>query len=287
MGTILANPHEVDAPPIGARRYGLFDVVTTRTMSNRVIAAGLQFVVDHCGGDAAVYDQTCVASPVKSFREGSDVMVADPFWLVARKRCGTVGRTAEDMLRAVREQLGTMEQRLVEDVFWDGGGLVGHTPTLTGAGATVVVPTAAGAGAAISALENAFYQVSGYAGVIHVNTRAEGALKYAGMLDRREAGVWKTPINTSVSIGAGYDITGPAGVAPAAGFVWAFITSPVTMWRSGVLDQPPPRQTLDRTLNQWDVVAEEVFALTYDCPEVFAVQVPIAAPATAATPAPV
>lgn len=284
MGKIITNRHEVEAPPIGQRRYGLFDVAASREMPRQVIASGLQFVVDHCGGNAEVYDQTCVASPEKTAHEGSDLVGADPFWIVARKRCGTVGRSGEDMLRAVREQLGTMEQTLVEDVFWDGGGLA-ITPTLTGSGATVVVPTAPGAGAAISALEAAFYAVSGYSGVIHVNTVAEGALAYARMLDRREAGVWKTPKGTSVSLGDGYGLTGPAAAAPAAGFAWAFITAPVTMWRSGVLPQPDPRQTLDRTLNQWDVVAEEVFAVAYDCPEVFAVQIPLAAPATAATPA--
>lgn len=284
MGKILTNRELIAAPPVAARRYGLFDVATEAQMDRRIIAAGLQFLVDHCGGDAQLYDQTCVTSPTKTFREGSDLMGADPFWVVARKRCGSVGRTAEEMQTAVRSQLTTTEQTLVEDVLWDGGGLA-ITPTLTGAGATVVTPLAPGAGAAISALEEAFYSVSGYVGTIHVNMAAEGALKYAGILDRREAGVWKTPVGTSVSLGAGYDITGPAAAAPAPGFVWAFMTSAVTMWRSGILPQADPRQTLDRTLNQWDVVAEEVFAVTYDCPEVFAVQVPVAAPATAATPA--
>ena len=63
------------------------------------------------------------------------------------------------------------------------------------------------------------------------------------------------------------------------------MTGPTTVWRSGVLPQPDPRQTLDRTLNQWDVVAEEVFAATWDCPNVFAVQIPVAAPATTTAPA--
>jgi len=248
-----------------------------------MIGSGLQFLSDHCGG-AELHDQTCLVSPEKEFTEGSDLMGADPYWIVARKRCGTVGRTGPEMLNAVRQQLISAEQTLVESVVWDGAAYPGATPTLTGAGATIVVPTADGAGAAIAALEEAFYDVSGYQGTIHINMRGYAAIRYAGLMDpaERVAGVYKTPIGTSWSIGAGYGITGPAGVAPAAGNVWAFITSPITVWRSGILPQPDPRQTLDRSLNQWDVVAEEVFAHTWDCPDVFAVEVPFAAPGVVA-----
>src|SRR5688572_142088 len=286
MGKIITNRELIDAPPIAPLRYGLFTAARGATLTTRMIGSGLQFLSDHCGG-AELYDQTCEVSPVKEFTEGSDLMGADPYWIVARKRCGTVGRTGTEMLSAVRQQLISAEQTLVESVVWDGAGVAGATPTLTGAGATVVTPGAPGAGAAIAALEEAFYDVCGYQGVIHINMRGYAAIRYAGLMDpaERVAGVYKTPMGTSLSIGSGYGITGPAGVAPAAGFVWAFITSPITVWRSGILPQPDPRQTLDRTLNQWDVVAEEVFAHTWDCPDVFAVQVPIAAPATAATPA--
>lgn len=286
MGKIVTNNQQlITAPVTTPAHYGLFTAVSSvQTMDTRVLAAGGQFIVDHCG-TAALYNQTCLSNPVKPFEEGSDVMPFDPFWVVARKRCGLLGRTAEEMLTAVREQLLTSEQELVEEGFW-GGTVVPVEPNLIGhAGTTVVTPAAPGAGAAIAALEEAFYSVYGYTGTIHVNQRATYALKYAGVLDRREAGVWKTPLNSVVSLGAGYGITGPAGVAPAAGFVWAFMTGAVTMWRTGIMPQPDPRQTADRTLNQWDVVAEEAFGLTWDCPDVFAVQVPVAAPATAATPA--
>ena len=286
MGKIIDNRQLIDAPGIARqRRYGLFDVATRMSMDSRIVASGLQFLTDHCG-PAELYDQTCAVSPTKTATEGSDLMGADPFWVVARKRCGSVGRTAEEMQTAVRQQLDARDQTIVESVVWDGAGLatIPADTTLTGSTPTVVTPTAPGAGAAIAALENAAYQVFGYRGVIHINTQAEGALKYAGMLDRLESGVWRTPVGTAVSLGAGYDITGPADAAPDAGFVWAFMTAAVFEWSMDVA-QPDPRQVFDRTLNQWDVVAERVHAVTWECPEVFAVQVPIAAPATAATPA--
>lgn len=282
MGKIISNRHIVPAPPTAPRRYGLFTVASMQEMDTRVIGAGYQFISDHCGG-AALYDQTCLVSPTKAAVEGSDILGGDPYWVVARKRCGTVGRTAEEMRAAVNSQLDSAAQTIVEQALWNGTGI---TPTLATSGAATVTPLAPGAGAAISALERAFYAVSGYVGTIHISTRAEGALTYAELMDPgdRVAGVYKTRKGTNIVLGDGYGITGPLDAAPAAGFTWAYITSSVTVW-SNTIGQPDPRMTLDRTANQWDVVAERVYAHAWDCPDVFAVQVPLAAPAVATTPA--
>lgn len=284
MGKIIANRQLIDAPPTQPRRYGLFSAATLLDMPTRVIAAGLQYYADDCGDDTAPYDQTCLVSPVKAATEGTELVGTDPFWLVTRKRCGAVGRTADEIRQVTRKQLDGAEQREVESQLWTSA--LPGVLDLTGAGATIVVPSAPGAGAAISALENAFYGVNGYVGTIHVNMQAEGALEYAGFLNPN-AGVLRTKIGTAVSLGAGYGITGPAAVAPAAGFVWAFMTGYTTVWRStdAQIPQPDPQRVMDRTLNQWDVVSERVYAAAWSCPEVFAVQVPIAAPAVATTPA--
>ena len=285
MGKIIANRQLLEAPPTQPRRYGLFSAATLVDMPDRVIAAGLQYFADECGDDTAPYDQTCadITGPVKPFVQGSDLVGTDPYWLVTRKRCGTVGRTADEIRRAARMQLDASEQREVEGQLWTSA--LAGVLDLTGAGATIVVPAADGAGAAISALENAFYGVNGYVGTIHVNMQAEGALQYAGML-QPNAGVLRTPVGSAVSLGAGYGITGPAAVAPAAGFVWAFMTGYTTVWRSTdpQIPQPDPQRVMDRTLNQWDVVSERVYAAAWSCPEVFAVQVPIIAPAVGVTP---
>ena len=275
----------VDAPPVGQLRYGLFSVASSNTLDVRGIGAGISFLTDHCGG-AQVYDANCVTHPTKVFVEGSDLIEAEPFWVYAKKHCGTVGRTASEMDGAVRQQLLSGEQTVVEDVLWDGGGLTNVGPSLTGSGATVVTPTADGAGAAIAALEAAAYGAPmgpGYRGVIHVNVSAYAALAYSGIL-HQEAGVWRTNMGTAVVFGAGYDITGPADVAPAAGFAWAFFTSAVHMYRSEIM-VPDVTQTMDRTLNQWTATAERVYAVTWECPETWAVQVPVAAPAVATAPA--
>lgn len=289
MATIISNQQLIEFPVNRRLRYGLFSAATLLEMPDRVIAAGLQFYADDCGNFIADYNQTCSDSPTKEFEEGSELVGTDPYWLVNRVRCGTVGRSAEDIRGVARGRLNAMEQWAVEDRLWNGiAAQPGVLNLVNNVGTVVVVPTVAGAGAAISALENAFYQVNGYVGTVHVNVVAEGALEYAGFLNP-EAGVLRTRMGSAVSLGAGYGITGPADAAPAAGFVWAFMTGYTAVWRStdAQLPQPDPQRVMDRTLNQWDVVGERVYAAAWACPEVFAVQVPIAAPATAATPAPV
>jgi hypothetical protein len=287
MSTIITNRQLIDPPPRQPRRYGLFDAATLLDLPDRVIAAGLQFYADDCGDFIEVHNPECGVNPLKNPTEGTELVGTDPYWLENRLRCGTVGRTAEDILRAARMRLDAMEQFHVERMLWSGDpAQLGILNLVNNVGTTIVTPIAPGAGAAISALENAYYQVNGYVGTIHVNTRAEGALQYAGMLQPR-GGVLRTPIGSAVSLGAGYGIDGPAEVAPAAGFVWAFMTGYTTVWRSteAQIPQPDPRRVMDRALNQWDVVAERVYAAAWSCPEVFAVQVPVAAPAVATTPA--
>lgn len=287
MAVILTNQQLIDFPVNRRVRYGLFNAATVLEMPDRAIAAGVQYYADDCGNFIDDYNQTCVDNPVKTAEEGTELLGTDPYWLVNRLRCGTVGRTAQEIRAAARGRLDAMEQWAVENRLWNG--IVAQPNVLNlvnNVGTVTVTPLAPGAGAAISALENAFYQVNGYVGTIHVNDRAEGALEYAGFLNP-EAGVYRTRKGSAVSLGSGYGITGPAAAAPAAGFVWAFMTGYTAVWRStdAQIPQPDPQRVMDRTLNQWDVVSERVYAAAWSCPEVFAVQVPIAAPATAATPA--
>ena len=285
MATILTNRQLIDPPMNRRLRYGLFAVYTLPDMPRRAIAAGVQFYADDCGNFLEDCNQECgVDSPTKTAVEGSELVETDPYWLVNRVRCGAVGRTAEEIRGVVRGRLLAMEQWGVEDRLWNGiAAQPGVLNLVNNVGTTTVTPLADGAGAAISALENAFYQVNGYVGTIHVNVQAGGALEYAGFLNP-EAGVLRTRMGSAVSLGAGYGINGPADAAPDAGNVWAFMTGYTAVWRSteDQIPQPDPRRVMDRSLNQWDVVAERIYAAAWTCPEVFAVQVPVAAPGVVA-----
>lgn len=278
----------IESYPANPRRYGLFDVatvtdVTDATEAARLWGAGFAYYADFCG-TAVEYDDGCVApdppiTPEKEFEEGANLREGDPFRILSTYQCGTVGRSAEDAANAARQKLLSGEQTAVERVLWNGGALAAHDPTLEGEG-VAVVPLVAGAGAAISTLETTAYEAYGQTGIIHVDAIAHAALAYAQVI-RWDGSVWRTPMGTAVSFGVGYEATGPAGIAAPAGFVWAFMTSQVRVRRSPVV-VPDVRETLDRAANQWVVEAVRAYAFQWDCPEVFAIPVPVAAPATAA-----
>lgn len=285
MAVITTNQHLIATPPPGRLRYGLFNAATIiENMEPHVIGAGFQFAGIDCGV-ARLYDSSCAPgdSDAKTFDEGLAYQFADPFWVYSTRQCGTVGHTPAEFTESVRRRLLGGEQTQVEAALW-GGTTPAVAPALTDhLGTVVVTPGAVGAGAAIAALEESFYSAYGYVGTIHVNTRAYGAAAYSNLIV--QGSVLTTPLGSSWSFGAGYDITGPADVAPAAGFVWAFMTPYVMIQRSGIIAQDDPRAFLDRAANQYLGLAERVYAATWLCDVVHAVQVPIAAPAVGTAPA--
>lgn len=283
---IIDNRQLIATPAPGLRRYGLFDAATvTDDLDARQVASGFQYAAMDCGSAVAVYDANCDTHPDKVFAEGLGYTGGDPYWLYAAQRCGTVGRTPDEITEGVRRVFATGEQTAVESALWNGAG-VGALPFLTDPALTVpvVTPLGEGAGAAIAALEEAFYDLYGYVGTIHINTAGYAALAYAQILNRTGgAGVWTTQLGTRVSIGNGYGITGPDAVAPAVGFVWAFITPQVIIKRSQLI-VPDVMQTMNRTFNQFNALAERVYAHALACDIILAVQVPVAAPSVAVTP---
>jgi hypothetical protein len=284
MAGIISNGELISSPAPGRQRYGLFSVAPPLDdLDTRGIGSGFQFAAEDCGLVRA-YDANCATHPVKTFDEGLAYMEAVPYWVYATRKCGTVGTSATEIAASVRRRLAAGEQHAVESQFW-GGTAVASDPNLIGTpGVVTVVPSGDGAGAAIAALEDAFYDDYGYTGVIHVSMRAYAALTYADVVES-QGGRLITPMGSSLAFGAGYGIAGPGGIAPEAGSVWAFMTPPVTIRRSAVI-QPDVTATMDRVHNQWLALAERVYAHTWACPVVYAVQVPVAAPAVVTLAAP-
>lgn len=276
MAIITGNGEIIAAPAPGRTRYGLFNAATvTDDLDAPGIASGFQLPAEDCGVVRA-YDANCLTHPAKTFDEGLGYQEATPYWIYATRKCGTVGQSPAEITNSVRRRLVANEQRQVEAQLW-GGTAVASDPNLVGhAGTVTVVPGVPGAGAAIAALEDSFYDFYGYVGTIHIATRAYAALAYAGIVEKN-GGTYNTQIGSVWSFGAGYGITGPAGVAPAAGNVWAFMTPPVLVRRSQVM-VPDVVATMDRSLNQYMALAERVYAHTWVCDAVHAVEVPIAAP---------
>lgn len=287
MAVITSVNQLAPTPPPQRLRYGLFSAATvTEDLGIREIATGFQFAAPDCG-DTRLYDSSCAPgdSDAKTFDEGLPYMEADPFWVYSTRQCGTVGHTPAEFTETVRRRLLGGEQTQVEAALW-GGTTPAVSPSLiTNVGTVTVVPSAVGAGAAIAALEESFYSAYGYVGTIHINTAGYAAPAYSDLVRPGPGGTLVTPLGSVWSIGAGYGITGPAAAAPAAGFVWAFMTPYVVVRRSGIIAQDDPRAFLDRAANQYMGLAERVYAATWTCPVVHAVQVPIAAPAVGTAPA--
>jgi hypothetical protein len=271
----------VPAPAPGVRRYGLFNAANIVALPDHGRIGGVEFQPDSCG-IARAYTAECPITnqDLKTFDDDTDTMPAAPFTVYASAVCAPVGRDAAEHAQRVSAKLLAGEQTVVERALWDGAG-VGAAPSLTTNVGTVVAPSGtAGFGSRVAALEAAFYAVYGYQGTIHVNTAAEGAAAFGNMLIRPDTpdvpAHLVTPIGSIWSFGAGYGITGPAGVAPAAGSVWAFMTPAVTIWRSDIT-VPDPAQTFNRITNQMFAVAERDYAQSWLCDTVFAIQLPLEA----------
>lgn len=288
MAVIIGNPNLAPTPSPQRLRYGLFAAATvTDDLDGRGVADGFQIAALDCGV-TRLTDAPCSPADAveKTMDEGLPYMEAPPYWVYSSRQCGILGQSETELADSVRRRLAGGEQTQVEAAFW-GGTAPAVDPNLTGtAGVVTVTPGAAGAGAAIAALEESFYGEYGYVGTIHINTTAYAALAYAELIsDTPAAGVLRTPLGSQWAIGAGYGDTGPAGAEPAAGFVWAFMTPQVWIRRTDVPQHLDFRAALDRTFNQYVGLAERVYAHTWTCPVVHAVQVPIAAPATTTAPA--
>jgi hypothetical protein len=280
MAGILGNAELIATPQPSVLRYGLFSAATVLDdLDPRGVSSGFQLPAEDCGL-VRTYDANCATHPEKTFDEGLSYLEAVPYWLYATRRCGTVGRSPQEIESSVRRRFASGEQRAVEEMLWGGGG-VPTDPNLTGtAGVTTVVPTAPGSGAAIAALEDAFYDTYGFVGTIHISMRAYANQSFGQMMVR-QGGQWVTPIGSVWSIGAGYGIAGPGGAAPDAGNVWAFMTPPVIIRRSPLI-VPSVQETMNRSNNQYNGLVERVYAHTWTCDTVYAVQVPVQSPAVLA-----
>lgn len=286
MAAIIFGGVTVPEPPPGPQRYGLFNASTILDMPEHARIGGVQFIPDSCG-IARLYSAACpiTAQALKTLTDTQDLMTAAPFVAYGSVVCSPVGSNAEMQRQRAIKRLFAGEQTQAELALWNGGA-VGATPALTLAGATVVATAATQFGARLAALEEAFYSAHGYQGVVHVNTAAYGAAAFGDLIISPSSmppsmpQILTTPLGSLWSFGAGYDITGPANAAPAAGSVWAFMTGPMTIWRTpdGQINAPDPAMTMNRSTNQMVALAEREYVQSYHCPEVFAIQLPVEAP---------
>ena len=186
-------------------------------------------------------------------------------------QCGTVGYTFEEERGLVLERLKGVEQSVVEEVFststfGQGPGLVAADgiTTVTGAGDSVVN--------VLSELERARYcgftgntAQYGPPGILHVAIPVFNELKSQHVLEF-DGTRWRTPMGTVVSAGC-YANNDPAGAAPADGVFWMYLTGQTTIWRTpdSEVQIAPVEGSLDRATNQYLMLAEREYVVTYEC----------------------
>lgn len=278
---VITGPVLVDGPRT-RQRYGIFATAEIEPLPPHALLGGVQWITGNCG-DAVGYDVRCgVDLASKTFTNESSFAVATPFVVYAGRLCGTVGFTEAESQRLVLDKLLANEQRIVEQAFSDQ--LFGESPGLANAtpNATTVA-TAAGVNfvESIGRLEAAFYNEYGYAGTIHMPFRSGEHAAGQNILyadsefplpgnDR----VWKTAAGSTVSIGA-YTGNSPAGVVPAAGHQWIYMTPPVKIWQQpeSQLKPSPIEGSLNRSTNQETWLAERGYVMGYECGAVFAIDV--------------
>lgn len=270
---VLANMREyVRRPGSLTPSYGLFKVVTAMgamvdggVMPAHAGQGGILYETHVCGLPYC-FETNCIDTlGTKTIDDEFTIVNGDPFVIVTDLTCGLVGLTPERTREFLREKAVAGEQAAVELAFSNGD--CGMNPSLAN---STPLATALAASpnpvAAIGLLEEALYSTYGLVGVLHVPYFAGPWLAANHLIEKDAAGIWRTPAGTAVSIG-NYSGTSPAGVAPAAGAAWFYITGQVSIFRTAESDvfYSPFDASLNRSTNQWNGYREREYIVTYEC----------------------
>lgn len=262
---VVTAPLYIQDPNPGTIRYGLFTVARgPLELTRHGRDGGYTWQSLDCG-TAEGYEIACL--PELAAKESGlppEGINATPFAVYARLNCAPVGHSPdspEEFASMVSQRLAFTEQTAVEEIF--SAELFGQSPGLANNAAAVDVGPAIDATEALAQLEDAYYQVAGTVGTIHVPHVYAPFLMADSQLVK-ENGIWRTAAGSMVSIGQ-YLGWGPNGVPPAVGTVWLYITGPVTVWRSSQAFISPIEGALDRTTNQVDMLAEREYVVGFSC----------------------
>ena len=202
---------------------------------------------------------------------GIDSVVGAPFIVLSTIQCGSVGYTYEEQRAFMMERLKGVEQATVEGIISQG--IFGQSPafltadgieTITGGGTTVAE--------VVGELESARYCSTaenltqyGPVGHLHVSFIVFNQMKSDHLIEF-DGTRWRTAAGTIVSPGC-YANNDPDGVAPADGTFWLYMTGQVTVWRTpdSEVQIAPVEGSLDRTTNQFLMMAEREYVVTFEC----------------------
>lgn len=274
VATIPAVPVEKPTASLPLR-YGLFQAaIGPLDLPVHGRNGGTQYQTSLCGNGFG-YEVECVDnqnSKAAAWTEnGVTTVTGLPFIVFATMQCGTVGYTYAEQEALALERLKGVEQAVVEEIF--STSTVGQGPGLvTADGITTVTGAGDSVTNVLSELERARYcgftgndVAYGPPGILHVAIPVFNELKREHVIEF-DGTRWRTPIGTVVSTGC-YANNDPAGAAPADGVFWMYLTGQTTIWRTpdSAVQIAPVEGSLDRTTNQYMMLAEREYVITYEC----------------------
>lgn len=242
----------VDPPEPRGLRYGLFNVINGPydLPLPHGVAGGVTYQPVSCG-HAHIHPNMCHADIryAKEFDANDSFITANPFIVYSSLQCGTAGSSPESLDAKVRRRLANGEQTQAE---------VALAVLLAGAATPVASPDPTLTGV-IGGLEQWLYGSAtasyGNVGYLHASPRV-AAYAMEENLIVKDGPLLRTHMGSIWVFGGGYPDTDPATI---------YISGQVTAWRDPQVFVTPPDQTLDLVHNQYYMLAERAYAVTYDC----------------------
>jgi hypothetical protein len=257
---VIAPPVVVPAPEPRGRRYGLLTAANgPLVLPPHGKAGGIIYEPVSCGF-ARQYPTLChteIQIGPKTFDGEDDRITRESFVVYATIACGSAGNTDPTLETRVQRRLANGEQTVAEagmaailaaGVIADGTALIVPGPTL---------PDVVGeleqwlyGSDALPAPADAQY---GNVGYLHASPRIAAHAMDTDLLVQ-DGPFLRTRMGTIWVIGGGYPDNGTI-----------YISGNITVWRSPDVFVSPPRQLLNLETNQYHLVAEREYVVSYDC----------------------
>lgn len=269
MTSPLLPPAWIEAPAPAPLPYGLFSAaIGPMEMADPHWVPGVEYQSEDCG-IARLYQAVCDTTPqVKVFDDSTATTKGLPFVAYSSLSCGSQTYDFATMQARNERKLAGREQQLAEAMLW--GDVVGDTISYfhAGAPATNITVTNLGAAAntvqAVSMLEQQLATCYGHPGLIHARPRMAAYLASQHQNARWDGTVWRSMAGNTFVFGTGYSGLGPAADPPTATTEWMYATGRVAIWRNAV-QTPDPRQTFDRSVNQYRIISERNYVVAVEC----------------------
>lgn len=268
----IAPPRYVVAPAVTPKKFGIFSVSTVIDVTDEHELNGVVMEPTYCG-PAAITEVGCPSGAAlfgnpKEYSSGDSEVIGLPFAVVGSWACSPIGHWSDAQERATTALL-TGEERAVERAIERAE--AGNTTSFQGA--TDITPTP---GTAVSIVQGVAL-LEAYAGlnfngqgVIHANPREVTYMANAVLLDELPASAQYLMTNLGTLVASEGGMSGnvsPAGVEPAAGDHWIYVTSRPTIRRSGIILTPTERRAgLNTSNNNLEMLAERMYVVTWACP---------------------